>query len=84
MNILLDENIDVRFKALFPVDKYEIYTVRDMQWNGSFSGTTGKNRGYAGVKSASGELASGFRNMLFGVKTISGFRHGRIACLRSI
>jgi len=34
MKILLDENIDVRFKTFFIDDLYEVYTVRDMQWNG--------------------------------------------------
>ncbi len=38
MKILLDENIDVRFKLLFPVGNYEVYTVRDMQWNGIKNG----------------------------------------------
>lgn len=38
MKILLDENIDVRFKALFPADKHEVYTVRDMQWTGIKNG----------------------------------------------
>jgi len=47
----------------------------------SVSGTRVKKRGR--VKSARGELASGCRSMLFGVKTISGLRHGRRACRRS-
>lgn len=38
MKILLDENIDVRFKALFSNTKHEVYTVRDMQWNGIKNG----------------------------------------------
>jgi predicted nuclease of predicted toxin-antitoxin system len=38
MKILLDENIDVRFKYLFPNDHFEVYTVRDMQWNGVKNG----------------------------------------------
>jgi predicted nuclease of predicted toxin-antitoxin system len=38
MKILLDENIDIRFKALFPAEIYEVYTVRDMQWNGIKNG----------------------------------------------
>jgi len=38
MKILLDENIDVRFKNLFPSGIYEVYTVRDMQWNGVKNG----------------------------------------------
>ncbi len=39
MKILLDENIDVRFKRLFPADSHEVYTVRDMGWNGVKNGT---------------------------------------------
>lgn len=38
MKILLDENIDVRFKRLFPINSYEVYTVRDMGWNGIKNG----------------------------------------------
>ncbi len=38
MKILLDENIDVRFKLLFPTDEYEVYTVKDMLWNGVKNG----------------------------------------------
>ena len=38
MKILLDENIDVRFKSLFSNTKHEVYTVRDMQWNGVKNG----------------------------------------------
>jgi hypothetical protein len=37
MKILLDENIDIRFKRLFPAT-YEVYTVMDMQWNGIKNG----------------------------------------------
>ena len=37
MKILLDENIDVRFKNFFP-DTIEVYTIRDMQWNGIKNG----------------------------------------------
>ncbi len=37
MKILLDENIDVRFKKAFP-DVYEVYTVQDMGWNGIKNG----------------------------------------------
>src|SRR5207253_2369197 len=37
MKILLDENIDVRFKNYFPGD-YEVITVRDMDWNGIKNG----------------------------------------------
>ena len=32
MKILLDENIDVRFKNHFP-EIHEVFTVRDMVWN---------------------------------------------------
>lgn len=38
MKILLDENIDVRFKNLFSNTAHEVYTVRDMQWNGIKNG----------------------------------------------
>ncbi len=37
MKILLDENIDVRFKNYFP-DTYETFTVKDMRWNGIKNG----------------------------------------------
>ena len=37
MKILLDENIDIRLKRSFPAD-FEIYTVRDMGWNGIKNG----------------------------------------------
>lgn len=37
MKILLDENIDVRFKNYFP-DAYEVFTVKDMMWNGIKNG----------------------------------------------
>ncbi len=38
MKILLDENIDVRFKRLFPADIHEVYTIRDMGWTGVKNG----------------------------------------------
>ena len=38
MKILLDENGDIRFKRLFPAGLHEVYTVRDMQWNGIKNG----------------------------------------------
>jgi hypothetical protein len=38
MKILLDENIDVRFKNLFKESSHEVFTVRDMQWNGIKNG----------------------------------------------
>ncbi len=37
MKILLDENIDVRFKKFFP-SGHEVYTVKDMRWNGIKNG----------------------------------------------
>lgn len=37
MKILLDENIDVRFKRHFP-DTLEVFTVKDMHWNGIKNG----------------------------------------------
>lgn len=37
MKILLDENIDVRFKKYFP-SVHEVYTVKDMGWNGIKNG----------------------------------------------
>jgi predicted nuclease of predicted toxin-antitoxin system len=37
MKILLDENIDIRLKRSFPED-FEVYTVRDMGWNGIKNG----------------------------------------------
>lgn len=39
MKILLDENINVKFKTLFSNGSHEVYTVRDMQWNGKKNGT---------------------------------------------
>lgn len=38
MKILLDENIDVRFKKIFEQTAHEVYTVRDMQWIGVKNG----------------------------------------------
>jgi hypothetical protein len=38
MKILLDENIDVRFKRNFPI-QYEVFTIKDMGWNGISNGT---------------------------------------------
>jgi len=37
MKILLDENIDIRLKAFF-TGTHEVYTVRDMEWNGVKNG----------------------------------------------
>ena len=37
MKILLDENIDVRFKNSFN-GKHEVFTVKDMEWNGIKNG----------------------------------------------
>lgn len=38
MKLLLDENIDIRFKLLFQESNHEVFTVRDMQWNGITNG----------------------------------------------
>ena len=38
MKVLLDENIDVRFKEAFSDSDYEVHTVRDMEWNGLKNG----------------------------------------------
>ena len=38
MKILLDENIDVRFKNLFDNNEHVIFTVRDMNWLGIKNG----------------------------------------------
>ena len=38
MKILLDENIDIRFKRLFSGSPHEVYTVRDMEWTGIKNG----------------------------------------------
>ena len=37
MKILLDENIDIRFSRNFP-SEHEVFTVRDMGWNGVKNG----------------------------------------------
>ncbi len=37
MKILLDENIDIRFKNSFP-ETYKVFTVKDMGWNGIKNG----------------------------------------------
>lgn len=37
MKILLDENIDVRLKQ-YLINYHEVYTVKDMQWNGIKNG----------------------------------------------
>lgn len=37
MKILLDENIDVRFKGLFPAT-HDVYTINDKKWNGIKNG----------------------------------------------
>ena len=39
MKILLDENIDIRLKMYFPEDIHEVYTIRDMKWNGINNGS---------------------------------------------
>ena len=38
MKILLDENIDVRLKLMFPSDLHAVFTIRDMKWNGIKNG----------------------------------------------
>jgi len=38
MKILLDENIDIRFRKLFDHQLYETYTVRYMGWTGLKNG----------------------------------------------
>lgn len=38
MKVLLDENIDVRFKKAFEDSEHEVLTVRDMGWNGIKNG----------------------------------------------
>ena len=38
MKILLDENIDVRFKRLFVNTVHEVFTIRDMKWSGIKNG----------------------------------------------
>ncbi|TAE36842.1 MAG: hypothetical protein EAZ70_10110 [Runella slithyformis] len=38
MKLLLDENIDVRFKFCFDAAEHEVLTVRDMEWNGIKNG----------------------------------------------
>ena len=36
--MLLDENVDIRFKKEFSSSGHEVYTVRDMGWNGLKNG----------------------------------------------
>jgi len=38
MKVLLDENIDIRFKRAFEGGAHEVFTVRDMGWNGIKNG----------------------------------------------
>lgn len=38
MKVLLDENIDVRFKYSFDGTQHEVSTVKDMGWNGVKNG----------------------------------------------
>ena len=38
MKILLDENIDVRFKNLFDATVHQVFTVKDMDWLGIKNG----------------------------------------------
>ena len=36
--MLLDENIDIRFKKAFDGSPHEVFTIRDMGWNGIKNG----------------------------------------------
>lgn len=38
MKILIDENIDVRFKTLFKSENHHVFTVKDMNWLGIKNG----------------------------------------------
>lgn len=38
MKILLDENIDVRFKYALDLNAHQVFTVKDMQWAGISNG----------------------------------------------
>ena len=38
MKILLDENIDIRFKSLFNREAHTVFTVKDMNWLGIKNG----------------------------------------------
>jgi len=38
MKVLLDENVDVRLKKEFSNSEHEVFTVRDMGWNGLKNG----------------------------------------------
>ncbi|MCB0582302.1 MAG: DUF5615 family PIN-like protein [Phaeodactylibacter sp.] len=38
MKVLLDENVDVRFKKEFSDTEHAVFTVRDMGWNGLKNG----------------------------------------------
>jgi hypothetical protein len=38
MKVLLDENIDIRFKKAFAETEHEVYTINDMGWNGIKNG----------------------------------------------
>lgn len=38
MKVLLDENIDIRFKKAFANTEHKVYTVRDLGWNGITNG----------------------------------------------
>jgi len=39
MKILLDENIDIRFKTYLTAKGFEVFTVKEMKWNGLSNGT---------------------------------------------
>jgi hypothetical protein len=38
MKILLDENLDVRFKNRFDITAHQVFTIRDMNWLGIKNG----------------------------------------------
>ena len=38
MKILLDENIDVRFKSLFNANVHAVFTIKDLNWLGIKNG----------------------------------------------
>ncbi len=39
MKILLDENIDIRFKSYLTAKGLDVFTVKEMKWNGLQNGT---------------------------------------------
>lgn len=38
MKILLDENLDIRFKNFFDINAHQVFTIRDMDWLGIKNG----------------------------------------------